>query len=414
MADGLIYRPGLRHRVLLGAVVLGVHLLIVDRLADSIAAWSADAEMAPRLQVVYVREMVLAEPPDLAPVPVAVAARSDRPEAARRPPREPSKQTTQATAGGSSTSTPTPPATAETPGDNDEAAVESNTIVDPQPAPSPIQPDAPVIDPADETIELAQSGLEPRQAEVGSEASADARQPFVWPASTRLSYVLTGNYRGEVHGSAQVEWINAAPRYQVNLDVTVGLPFAPLFTRQMRSDGQLTAAGLQPQHYSEQSKLAFNDRRQIGFSIASDGLTTDGGRRLPVSPLSTAEIGAESSYGSAIQDSASQFVQLTYLFTTRPQLLQPGTRIVFALALPSGLRRWVYEVGQLQPVYTHFGAIDAFHVRPAPGTERGRDLLAQAWFAPQLAYLPVRIRIEQQAEVFLDLVIKSRPELAAR
>ncbi len=31
--------------------------------------------------------------------------------------------------------------------------------------------------------------------------------PFAWPASTRVTYVLTGNYRGEVSGQAQVEWI---------------------------------------------------------------------------------------------------------------------------------------------------------------------------------------------------------------
>ena len=30
---------------------------------------------------------------------------------------------------------------------------------------------------------------------------------FEWPASTRVSYVLNGNYRGEVNGRAQVEWI---------------------------------------------------------------------------------------------------------------------------------------------------------------------------------------------------------------
>ncbi|MFG5406974.1 hypothetical protein ABXN37_01490 [Piscinibacter sakaiensis] len=53
-------------------------------------------------------------------------------------------------------------------------------------------------------------------------------------------------------------------------------------------------------------------------------------------------------------------------------------------------------------------------MRPRPGQARGGELLAEAWFAPSLAYLPVRIRIEQSAEVHVDLVIERLPELASR
>ena len=40
-------------------------------------------------------------------------------------------------------------------------------------------------------------------------------------------------------------------------------------------------------------------------------------------------------------------------------------------------------------------------------------LRAEIWFAPQLRYLPVRIRIEQDAETYVDLVLARRPEIAA-
>ncbi len=40
-------------------------------------------------------------------------------------------------------------------------------------------------------------------------------------------------------------------RYQVHLDVTVGLPIAPLMTRRMSSDGELTPQGLAPRRYDE-------------------------------------------------------------------------------------------------------------------------------------------------------------------
>ncbi len=205
-------------------------------------------------------------------------------------------------------------------------------------------------------------------------------------------------------GSAQVEWINAAPHYQVNLDVTVGLPFAPLFTRQMRSDGRIVPGGLQPQRYAEASQLAFRAPQHASLRIDASGVHQANGRHWPA-PAVAGRI--------AVQDSASQFVQLSWLFTTRPELLTPGSQIEFDLALPRRVVRWVYEVGQPQTIHTPFGAVDAVHVHPRAGTERAGDLLAQAWFAPRLAHLPVRIRIEQSAEVFLDLVLEARPELAA-
>ena len=45
---------------------------------------------------------------------------------------------------------------------------------------------------------------------------------FDWPPSTRLTYLMNGNYRGEVQGSATVEWIRVGLRYQVHLEAIVG------------------------------------------------------------------------------------------------------------------------------------------------------------------------------------------------
>ena len=44
--------------------------------------------------------------------------------------------------------------------------------------------------------------------------------------------------------------------------------------------------------------------------------------------------------------------------------------------------------------------------------QKSGDLVAEIWFAPALRYLPVRIRIEQDPQTFIDLVIARRPELA--
>jgi hypothetical protein len=223
---------------------------------------------------------------------------------------------------------------------------------------------------------------------------------FQWPASTRVSYVLSGNYRGEIHGDAQVDWVRVGDsRYQVHLDVTVGLPFAPLLKRRMSSDGELTPAGLAPERYDEDSKLAFRDRRRAHIRFEPGAIVLPDGRRRE--------------RADGVQDAASQFVQLTYLFTTRPELLAIGNTVELPLALPRSIDRWVYDVVAQETLDTPFGPVDTVHLVPRRAPRPGGDLTAEIWFAPALAYLPARIRIRQDADTYIDLVIRRRPQLAA-
>jgi hypothetical protein len=76
--------------------------------------------------------------------------------------------------------------------------------------------------------------------------------------------------------------------------------------------------------------------------------------------------------------------------------------------------RWLYDVVGEEIVHTPIGAIEAFHLRPRRSVVKGGDLSAEIWFAPRYRYLPVRIRIQQDAETFIDLVVSRIPELAAR
>lgn len=399
MAYRLNFRVGLGARALIGLLLLLSHVMAVERMAASLGAWRNQAAEAPRLQVVYLREMALTEPPAHAAVFRAPVPQLTEP--ALEPPGF-----LLAPVDVSAIALAARPASAPV---IDEPPVLTAAVV-------PIEPqvaktDAP-IDPA--ARDMLPSGPDKSRSNHDTAENDSSSVPeFVWPASTRLRYVLSGNYRGEVSGWAQVEWINAAPRYQVNLDVTVGLPFAPLYTREMRSDGQLDRGGLQPRHFQQQSKLAFQPVRRVGLAIDGATVRDDDGRLLPMTFASTDTM-RQADRRTTLQDSASQFVQMTFLFTTQPQLLTPGTRVGFPLVLPGGVRDWVYEVGQKETVYTRFGAIDAFHVKSAAGLSRGRDqLLAEAWFAPRLAYLPVRLRIEQHAELYLDMILERIPELAA-
>ncbi|HRH89890.1 MAG TPA: DUF3108 domain-containing protein, partial [Rubrivivax sp.] len=230
-------------------------------------------------------------------------------------------------------------------------------------------------------------------------SAASAAVAFEWPPSTRLSYRLSGNYRGEVVGGAQVEWVRVGTRYQVHLDVWVGAQAAPLVGRRMSSDGQLGEQGLRPQRYEEETRALFRELRRRTIVFDGDHVLLPNGRQLPRI--------------DGMQDAASQFVQLTWLFTTQPQLLRVGQRIELPLALPTNVDRWSYEVVEQVALDTPVGPLPTFHLKPRRELRPNRELVADAWFAPTLQYLPVRLLIRQDEATYIDLMLERLPQQEA-
>ena len=201
-----------------------------------------------------------------------------------------------------------------------------------------------------------------------------------------------------MHGDAKVEWVRQGARYQVHLDVTIGPSFAPVYSRRMSSEGQLTESGLSPERYDEDSKVAFRDRRRAHMSFETDEVVLNNGDRVARMP--------------GVQDTASQFVQMSYLFSRQPALLQPGRTVEIALGLPRRQSLWIYDVREAETIYTPFGELDAVRLQPRREARKGDDLTAEVWFAPSLRYLPVRIRIRQDEDTYFDLMIARKPQLA--
>jgi hypothetical protein len=345
-----------RPPALLVLAVLLMHLLLgheVQRIHDG---WVSDGPppMPERLQVALVREMQLQPPP-------AVVRRL-------RPAAEPPAALTPA---------------ARMPPDRPASAPELALDLTPLPD---LVPDAP-IDP---------TSAAPRAPEAS--APADAEPGPEWPLSTRLSYVLTGNYRGPVHGQAQVEWLRQGRDYQVNLDVSLGPSFAPLLTRRMSSRGVLTPAGIAPQRYDEETKLVFSDARRATIQFLRGEVQLPTGLRVPTAP--------------GAQDAASQFVQLTWLFLTDREPLRAGHAVRFPLVLPRRPYDWQYEVVGEETLNTPLGPLAAWHLKPSQPAGAG-DLNAEVWLAPALQYLPVRLVIRQDADTYIDLMLRSVPLQAA-
>jgi hypothetical protein len=381
-------------------------------LAEALVSAREALAQPARLQVLYVRDMdLLAAAPWAAKAPAApteAVVRSALAPTAAVPPAvaasAPARAASQAAA----------PAASEPAAAASDVALETSPdkLQPPETASAPL-PDLaltkdaapsvetaalPAIETPTATGALAGALAGAVAAPAAGASSAEAVAAFEWPVSTRLSYRLTGQVRGEVHGDAQVEWLREGSRYQVHLDVTVGLHVAPMMTRRMSSDGQITPQGLSPRRYDQDTKVGMGDRRRALVQFEQDGVRLANGQWRERPP--------------GTQDTASQFIQLIYLFSTRPQAWQAGDRITLPLALPTKLSLWTYEVQGDDIVYTDFGPIAAVHLKPRREGPTGGDLSAEIWLAPQLRYLPARIRIHQDETTYIDLKLSRKPEMA--
>ena len=370
--------------LLLTIGVLLLHSCVVDGLAQRMQDAGESANMPARMAVSYVRELALAEPPATA----VVAAPSRAPTVRRA-------------AASQSAAAPAPAASAA----RTDAEPETVTVSDAQAEPvTPTVPD-PVLaaaPPAMPASAVNESDAVPAAAHAAASVASAAVAPavsgevFQWPPSTRTSYVLKGNYRGPVEGVAQVEWVHAGPRYQVHLDVSIGGPM-PLMGRRMSSEGRLTDRGLVPERYDEETTRLFSQGRRNTLRFEGDTVRLSDGSRVPAP--------------GATQDAVSQFVQLSFLFATQPALLQPGATLAMRLALPRRVGEWVYQVLPPERQHTPFGELETLHLKPRLEDRHAGELSAEVWLAPRLRYLPVRIRIEQGADTWIDLTIDRLPQL---
>ena len=347
------------------AVVLALHVIVTQHVSQRMADFATAQAMPPRIAVAYVRELELAPPPAAPPVVVAAPPPRRRPPAVANP------------------VVPAPAAPASAP-----------VVAQAEPAPAP------------ETQAAAQPRAEPEAAPTpASVADAAGTDPaaapseaeaFQWPTSTRITYALTGNYRGEINGDAQVEWVRVGTRYQVHIDLSLG----PLISRRMTSEGDLLGDRLLPSRYDEETRILFREPRRVTILLGRDEIV-----------LATGE---KRERAAGVQDAASQFIQLAALFATRPDLLQAGGTVEVLLALRNRVGAWTYDVIGQEEIATPFGPLITHHLKPRRVVSGGNELSAEVWFAPQLRYLPVRMRVRQDAETFVDLLISRRPEIAAQ
>jgi hypothetical protein len=361
-----------------------VHWWVASQLPDSRFGEGAAADEAPEaIEVAFVRELAPTLPPVHAVVPAPPPPPAQRvvavPQRAASAASGPAEEVAEpppvvASVAGAATSPAVVPAEAAS-----AAASAPVNLLPPAPPPAVTIPAAP-----------ASQVIPPLAA-----ASGPAPAAFDWPPSTRLSYDLVGYYRGPAYGNAKVEWLRDGPRYQVRLEVRI----PPIGGRRMLSDGLLGPDGLAPRRYDEETEVALRETQRQTVLFEPDRIVL--ANKKVNDPL------------PGVQDTASQFVQMTWLFLTKPELLQVGRSVDFPLALPRRVGMWTYDVAEQVDLQLPFGEVKAFHLVPRPGNRRPKEWTLEVWIAPSLQYLPAKIVMRLDDETHAELSLKSLPLQAA-
>ena len=227
------------------------------------------------------------------------------------------------------------------------------------------------------------SATAPEATGSGAQASSPAGQAdaFGWPPATQLQYVLSGYYRGPLHGEGSLDWLRNGHSYRVELAGAALVSFA------YTSTGHIDGNWLAPDRYVER---VFTRRKTVSFNRDQN-------------TLSFSAISTVMPLPSHLQDSASIFMQLAHQLTMRPQDFRVGQHMAFEVARPTGTTTWDFIIAGQDVVRTDVGRLLCWHLIH-PGDEHG--LGAEVWLAPALQNLPVQIRLQQSDENFLLFTLR--------
>ena len=365
-------------------LVLLLHALALALLSSLLRPPSLLKTMATPF---YTRSIAPEVPAVVAAAPAPMEIKPNRPTALIRPARaatknkarttsKPSQGATAATDVAPESATEPPEVTAQAP-DTPASAASPAVANDQTTAAAVAVAAASAAPPATEPVAAA-------SAAPAASAPSAGDAPFLasWPSDTRLTYKLGGNYRGELHGSARVLWQREGTRYHTAVEMSAGLLASLSFT----SQGDITEGGLKPEVYEENVR-----GRRRGVRIGEDVRLNNGDR------IARPE---------AVQDTASQFVELGHRFSTGQVKLVPGAQVNFSMARPGGIDEWTYDViGEETLHLPRLGPVPTLHLKPRPLSKPRGPISAEIWYAPSLQYLPVRIRITQGNDNYIDLMV---------
>jgi hypothetical protein len=215
-------------------------------------------------------------------------------------------------------------------------------------------------------------------------ASTARTSKVVFPQPTRLLYEGKGEEKGFLKYTAggELVWMPEGTQYSAKLEIT----FLLARLRTWTSKGELSDAGLQPTRFgdkprgAEQATHFQRDKGIISFSANNPD--------VPLQP--------------GAQDKLSAILQLSALVAGAPARYGAGSVISFQAADAHRAELWDFKVSASESLELPGGTLSAIKLTKEPTVEF--DQRIEVWLAPDISYLPVRLRITESSGTFVDLL----------
>ena len=209
--------------------------------------------------------------------------------------------------------------------------------------------------------------------------------PVTLPNSATLEFNASGQVKGfQYSADAQLRWQHDGQYYQARQSISMFL----LGERAQTSEGLITPKGLQPLNFSDKGRKT----QSAAFDVASGKAHYSGGQ-------------TDAAIGDGVQDRLSVFLQLSALMAAAPEKYPPGTLIELTTSSARSAVRWQFRVGASEALELPFGSVMALRLDKLPG-KSSSDQRGSVWLAPAMQYLPVRIKLTQGQDDFVDLQLK--------
>ncbi len=245
---------------------------------------------------------------------------------------------------------------------------------------------------ATETIALPTPNVTPAAGQGSAAAQPSMAVKLQYPPNTQLEFEALSVRRGQTNsGSGQLSWKSNGGDYDLQIESTAfGLA---LLTQ--KSVGSLDTMGLAPERYSDKR---FNRSEQAAHFRRAQGLVQFSNNK-PEAPIVP-----------GIQDRLSVMLQIAGIIGGDPQRYEVVNRIVVPVAGVDAVEEWEFSLDKALDITVPAANMRAVKLTRKPRKEFDQKL--ELWLAPQLGYLPIRIRQtdEQNPEGnFTELSLKRLP-----
>lgn len=234
----------------------------------------------------------------------------------------------------------------------------------------------------------AGSGTTQRGASAALVALPDL--PFsALPRSALLRYRLSGIEKGiHYQATSELRWQRNASEYDMNLSLKVFL----LGTKNWRSQGQITSAGLEPVRFTD----IWRKERAVFFDRTAQRIVFD-----HHDSSSILQMGA--------QDQVSLYAQLAAAMAQSGKSWPPGTRLQIQTATVRDALPWILSLEQVEPLTINGQTMQT--TKWLAQRLHREDSQVEFWISAELDWLPARIRISQTSGSTVDLQLSSREAL---